>query len=219
MTYAAATASVDTAGRTGPEPPPASRPLPEPTATQAIAPVLEGSPAMQRVRVLFLSALACLLVAGPVAAAKPAMEKVPINDVGFLDPFFTAECGFDVFSDVVGHITFRTKLDAQGNPRYDLNNYALRVRIYSEWGSLRAVDVGADRVTFHEDGSVTITTIGNVQSLQIPGIGRVHADVGQVTVHVSFPDPEGEPVVDVLKVAGKHSESFPIAAFCEALAP
>lgn len=81
------------------------------------------------------------------------------------------------------------------------------------------MDVGVDRVTFHEDGSITIKTVGNVASLQIPGQGRVYADVGQTTVRLSFPDPEGEPEVEVLKVAGQHSEAFPTAVVCAALAP
>ena len=174
---------------------------------------------MRRFVPIVLAALLTIGFVTPVLAAKPGMVKEPINDIGVVDTFLTDACGFDVWNDVVGHVTFRTKFDADGNPRYDLNNYALRVRIYSEWGSLRTVDVGADRVFFHEDGSITITAIGNVQSLVIPGQGRVYADVGQTTVHLTFPDPNEPPVVEVLKTAGQHSEEFPVDAVCGALAP
>jgi hypothetical protein len=92
------------------------------------------------------------------------------------------------------------------------------VRIYSEFGELRTVDVGADRVTFHADGSITTSVIGNVQSIQLPGQGRVYADVGITTLHITFPDPEGDPVVEVLHQAGQH-EDDQVAVICEALAP
>jgi hypothetical protein len=174
---------------------------------------------MRRFRVLFISTLACLVVAGPVAAAKPLMERVPINDVGIHDEFLSEECGYDIWFDAVGHITFRVWLDADENPVREVNNYGVRLRYYSEWGSVSTVDVGADRVTHHPDGSLTLVIIGNVTSLQIPGMGRVYADVGRVAFHFSFPDPEGEPMVEVLSVSGQHSDFPSSDILCEALAP
>lgn len=162
---------------------------------------------MRRARVLFLSTLACLLVAGPVAAAKPVMERVPISDIGIYDEFLSEACGYDIWFDAMGHITFRVWTDAEGNPIRELNNYAIRIRYYSEWGSASTVDVGADRVTYEPDGSLTLTIIGNVTSLHVPGQGRVYADTGRVTLHFSFPDPEGPPVIEVLDSAGQHSET------------
>jgi hypothetical protein len=173
---------------------------------------------MRRARVFLLASIACLVVASPAAAAKPVMERIDISDIGVVDEFLTDACGFEVLVDATGHIIFRFWTDADGNPTREVNNFGIRLRFYSEWGSVSTVDVGVDRVTYHPDGSLTISVIGNVQSIHLPGQGIVYADVGIVTFHVSFPDPEGEPVVEVLHEAGQHFGDQ-TATICEALAP
>lgn len=173
---------------------------------------------MRRVRVMVLTVVATLLGMSPVAAAKPVMEHVQIQDIALHDDFLSEECGFDVWVDAVGVITFRVWLDAEDNPIREVNNFGVRIRYSSEWGSIRTVDVGADRATYHPDGSVTLTVIGNVQSIQVPGQGRVYFDVGRVSFHVSFPDPEGEPVFELLSVAGQHSDDQ-LSVICDLLAP
>jgi hypothetical protein len=174
---------------------------------------------MHRARALLLAFVSCLLVAGPAAAAKPEMERVPINDIGILDEFLTDACGFDVFLDATGHIIFRVYTDAEGNPTREVNNFGVRLIWYSEWGSVSAVDVGVDRVTLHPDGSLTISVTGSVQSpITLPGQGVLAADIGITTIHITFPDPEGEPVVEVVHEAGLHFGDQ-AAAICEALAP
>lgn len=173
---------------------------------------------MRRVRVMVLTVLASLLVTGPVAAAKPIMERVQFTDVGVHDEFLSEACGFDVWIDAMGHATFRLWLDAQDNPLREVNNFGVRLTYYSEWGSIRTQDVGADRATYHPDGSVTLTVIGNVQSMQIPGEGRVYSDVGRVSFLFTFPDPEGDPVVEILSVAGQHAGDQ-LGVICDVLAP
>lgn len=174
---------------------------------------------MRRVRVMVLTVLASLLVTSPIAAAPPLMEHVQIRDIGIQDEFLSEACGFDIWVDAIGVVTFRLWLDSEDNPTREVNNFGLRVRYYSEGGSIRTQDVGADRVTYHPDGSVTLTVIGNVQSIQVPGEGRVYANVGRVTFHFTFPDPEGDPVVEVLSVAGQHSDIDQLDLICELLAP
>ena len=61
--------------------------------------------------------------------------------------------------------------------------------------------------------------IGNVQSVQVPGQGRVYSDVGQTTLLITFPDPEGEPVVEVIRQVGQHSDADLVGVICEILAP
>lgn len=173
---------------------------------------------MRRVSVMVLTILASLLVTSPIAAAKPFTEHLQIRDVGLQDEFLSEACGFDVWVDAIGVITFRVWLDADENPLREVNNFGVRLRYYSEWGSISTVDVGADRATYHPDGSVTLTVIGNVQSHQIPGQGRVYADVGRVSFHFTFPDPEEDPVVEVLSVAGQHWGDQ-LGIICDALAP
>jgi hypothetical protein len=97
------------------------------------------------------------------------VERVPIDDVGVHDDFLSDACGFDVWFDGSGHITFRLVSDADGNPLREVNNYAVRVGYSSEFGSLSTVDVGPDRVTYEADGSITVFTTGNIQSLTAPG--------------------------------------------------
>ncbi len=173
---------------------------------------------MRRVRVMVLTVVATLLVMSPVAAAKPVMEHLQIHDIGLHDDFLSEACGFDVWVDAVGVITFRVWLDAEDNPIREVNNFGVRIRYYSEWGSIRTQDVGADRAIYHPDGSVTLTVIGNVQSIQVPGQGRVYSDVGRVSFHVTFPDPEGEPVFELLSVTGQHSDDQ-LSVICDLLAP
>lgn len=172
---------------------------------------------MRRVRVMVLTVLASLLVTSPVAAAKPVMEHLQIRDIGLQDEFLSEACGFDVWVDAIGVITFRVWLDADDNPLREVNNFGVRLTYYSEWGSIRTVDVGADRAIYHADGSVTLTVIGNVQSMQIPGQGRVYSDVGRVSFHFTFPDPEGDPDVEVLSVAGQHAGDQ-LGIICDVLA-
>lgn len=128
-----------------------------------------------------------MLVAGGVSASKPMMERIPINDIGILDEFLSDECGYDIWFDATGHATFHSWTDADDNPLREVNNFNVHLRYYSEGGSISTRDVGADRLTYHPDGSLTIAIMGNVTPLQVPGQGRVYSDPGRVVFH--FPDP------------------------------
>jgi hypothetical protein len=173
---------------------------------------------MRRARTLLLAIVATLLLAAPAAAAKPVMEKIQINDIGVVDEFLTEACGFEVLVDVTGHVIFRTWLDTDGNPIREVNNFAIQARFYTEAASFSTVDVGADRVTHNPDGSILLTVIGNIQPIQLPGLGLVYVDVGRTVLHITFPDPEEPPVVEVLQQSGQHDEEFPSDIVCEFLA-
>ena len=173
---------------------------------------------MRGLRVALLATLACLVLASPAAAGKPLMEKATLNDIGVLDEILTEVCGFDVFLDATGHIIFRLFVDDEGEPIREVNNFGVHLRLFSEWGSIQLVDVGVDRILYNEDGSITQLIIGNVQSIQVPGQGRVYADVGLTEVLVTFPDPEGDPVFELIRQAGQHSDNH-LDVICAALAP
>jgi hypothetical protein len=145
------------------------------------------------------------------------VERVPIDDVGVHDDFLSDACGFDVWFDGSGHITFRLVSDADGNPLREVNNYAVRVGYSSEFGSLSTVDVGPDRVTYEADGSITVFTTSNIQSLIAPGEGRVYSDVGWTQLRITFPD-EGDPVVEFVAAAGQHWGDS-VEVICGLLAP
>ena len=173
---------------------------------------------MRRARAILIASLACLALASPAAAAMPQMERVVLNDIGLQDEFLTDACGFDVFFDGTGHVIFRQFFDSEGVLQREVNNFGVHIRVYTEWGSVSLVDVGVDLVTYNADGSITQVIIGNVQSIQLPGQGRVYADVGQTTLMFTFPDPEGEPAVEVVRQVGQHSDFGQEDVLCEALA-
>lgn len=77
------------------------------------------------------------------------------------------------------------------------------------------MDVGVDRVEYLADGSIIQVIIGNVQSIQIPGHGRVYADVGQITLHVTF-DENGDPIFELTSERGQH-EGDQLEAICSVL--
>jgi hypothetical protein len=167
------------------------------------------------IRVLALASLASLLLAAPAAAARPEMEHVPIDDV-FLDEFLTEVCGTEVNGHVFGHVTFRAFVNDDDVVVRELNNYALTHVITSAHATVRLKDVGVDRVTYLDDGSLINVIIGNVQSITVPGQGRVYSDVGQVTIHITF-DENGEQSVELLDSAGQHDDDQ-LGVLCEILA-
>jgi hypothetical protein len=152
------------------------------------------------VRVIGLGLLGATLLAGPVSAGRPEQVKETVDDV-FVDPVLSAACGVDVSAHVTGHAVFRLFTDADGNPVRELNNYAIDVVWSSVNGEIHAKDVGADRVTYLDDGGIVLVIIGNVQSFSAPGQGRVYADVGRVMIEF---DAAGN--LTVTPLGGQHDE-------------
>ena len=167
------------------------------------------------IRVLILASLSTLLLAAPAMAARPTMERVAVDDL-FVDDFLSEVCGTEVTGHVTGHITFRAFNDASGTTVRELNNYALTAEYRSAQATIRAKDVGVDRVTYQPDGSLINVIVGTVQSFQVPGQGRVYADVGQTTVHITF-DENGVPSVEVIGSSGQHDDDQ-LDVLCEVLA-
>ena len=166
------------------------------------------------VRVLGLGLLAVLLIAAPVNAGKPQMERIPVDDL-FVDDFLSEVCGAEVTVHFTGHVTFRVFTDADGNPVREVNNYALGGTYSSANGSLRVRDVGVDRITYLPDGSLIQIIIGNVRSFSIPGQGRVYADVGRTVLQITF-DANGDPIFTVISQQGQHDDDN-LEALCSVL--
>ena len=164
---------------------------------------------------------ACLVLAAvvpAVAGAKPVRDFVQIDDTAIRDDFVSEVCGFDVFFDGSGHVIFRLFLDAEGNPVREVNNFGIRVRYFSEFASLRTVDTGVDRITYNEDGSLTQLIIGNAQSINVPGEGRVWFSVGIEALRITF-DEEGDPEFEFLFDHGQHSDVSQVEVLCDLLGP
>ncbi len=162
-----------------------------------------------------LAILATLALAGPALAAKPQMERMQVDDQ-FVDDFLSEACGAEVTVHVTGHVTFRAFIDDAGNVTRELNNYALTSTYSSANGSVRAKDVGVDRVTYAPDGSFVNVIIGNVQSFNIPGLGRVYQDTGQITLRFTF-DAEGNPTVELLDDSKGQHDPDQVGPLCSVL--
>jgi hypothetical protein len=161
-----------------------------------------------------------LLVAGALAfvsgawAAQPDALRIEVDEFtpGAID------CGsYELDEHVFGHITLRDFFK-DGEVVMGLNNFALKHTISNPatGESLTTPDVGADRVTISEDGSVTVAIIGIVARVVVPGEGIVAGEVGKVTMFFTGPA-DTEPDVSI---AGIHDGFDAVdAAFCAALAP
>ena len=68
----------------------------------------------------------------------------------------------------------------------------------AETGSVFAVNVGPDRFWFNDDGSFTLQTTGNVESLHGPGNGDAYQDVGFTEVIINGED------VQFVRAPGQH---------------
>ncbi len=165
-------------------------------------------------RVLGLGLLTAMLVAAPANAGKPEMERLPIDEV-FVDEFLSEACGAEVTAHFTGHIIFRLFEDAEGNPVRELHTFDTGGTFTSVNGSVTFKDVGADRITYLSDGSLIQVVIGNVRSFSIPGQGRVYADVGRSTFHITF-DASGDPIFTFISNSGQHDDSD-VEALCSVL--
>jgi hypothetical protein len=169
-----------------------------------------GSIVRRIARVFGLGVLGAILVTAPVSAGKPEMV-LDAFDTTFVDDALSDSCGVEVNAHVSGHTIVRVFTDADGNPVRELNNYAVQAHWWSINGDIHVRDVGADRVTFFDDGSVQLIIIGNVQSISIPGEGRVYADVGRLMIEF---DAAGNATVTPL--GGQHDPDQ-LAVICGVL--
>jgi hypothetical protein len=157
-----------------------------------------------------LGLLGAALVVAPVSAGKPETDRLSVDDT-FVDDELSDACGVEVNAHVTGHVTFRLFTDAAGNPFREVNNYATRIHWWSVNGDIHAQDVGADRATYLDDGSIVVIIIGSVQSFSIPGQGRVYSDVGRSMLVI---DANGDQTFTPL--SGQHDPDF-MAAVCGVL--
>lgn len=155
-------------------------------------------------RIVVPATLALLVVAGPASAAAPLQDHVVIDD-RFTDEFLSDACGVEVTAHFTGHIGFRAWFDEVGEPLRERNTFALSGVYSSANGAVRVRDVGVDRVTYEPDGFVNVI-VGNVQSIQVPGKGRVYSDVGQTTLRFTL-DEAGQIVdIELVGQAGQHDD-------------
>ena len=131
---------------------------------------------------LFLMPLLVLVVAmlapAPAEAVPPSILKIPV------DTTFTrsAPCGFPIVRHIEGHLTIHTFFDTNGNPRFEITNFALTVTFTNPANGMASTTptVNTDIVTFQQDGSATLATVGLFGHFIIKGQGEVAAAVGKI---------------------------------------
>ena len=149
-----------------------------------------------------------MLAAAPAEAAKPFILKMPVD---FTDTF--DDCGFTIVHHVEGFFTIHVFFDKSGNPRTEIDTFALRESFTNPANgmSFSTPNVGPDIISFHEDGSVTVATIGLVSHVVLKGQGEIAARVGKI---VATFDADGN-LTGIAFEAGKHDDLLP--AICAAL--
>jgi hypothetical protein len=163
--------------------------------------MLKGETAMSIAKRLILMPLLLLVVAmltpAPAEAAAPSILKIPIDNTVTRN-----FCGFTIVVRVEGHLTIHTFFDANGNPRLEIDNSALAVTWTNPANGMAITsrDASTDIVTFQQDGSATLVTVGLFGHFIVKGQGEVAAAVGKIVFTL---DPEGNIIATTFE-AGKH---------------
>jgi hypothetical protein len=141
-------------------------------------------------------------------ATKPEFITIQVDET-----FVSGECnGFAVIEHVEGTVKASFRLAQNGNPAMEILRFRLRHTFSnSETGeSLTSPDVGIDKVTFNEDGPLTVAVIGIVTRVVVPGEGPVFVHLGRIV----FDAATGEVVFE----AGRHDDFADLLpALCSAL--
>jgi hypothetical protein len=150
-----------------------------------------------------------MLAAAPAEAAKPLIFKVPLD---VIDTF--NDCGFTIVHHTEGFFTVHVFFDANGNPRMEIDTFALTETYTNPANgmSLSSADAGPDIITFQQDGSATMASIGLISHIVVKGLGEIAAQVGKIVFTL---DANGN-ITGVVFEAGKHDDLLP--AICAALA-
>jgi len=150
-----------------------------------------------------------MLAAAPAEAAQPFIMKIPLD---VIDTF--SDCGFQVVHHTEGFFTVHVFFDTNGNPRMEIDTFALTESYTNPANgiSVSTRDVGPDIITFQQDGSFTVATIGLVSHIVVKGQGETAARVGKI---VATFDADGN-FIGIAFEAGKHDDLLP--AICAALA-
>jgi hypothetical protein len=182
-----------------------------------------------RRRILYtvLASLLLLTFAGPASAAKPIIERSPIDEV-FIDEFWSDVCGFEVTTTLTGHVATRVWLDEEGNFVREVFTISVRGSMTAGGNTLRFVDAGMDKVTQLSNGGVRVEIHGNVRLITIRGQGAVHGNAGRLVFTLTpvlddegnpILDEEGFPVFEFTELALSGFEASDTDAICQALTP
>jgi hypothetical protein len=141
-----------------------------------------------------LAVLGALLVvalgATAAAAQAPVKETITFSDT-FPDEFLTQECGVAVTTTATGRLTFFTFPDRPVGPQ-DLTSVHVDIVATAGDNQARFKDVGIDKVQVKPDGTVILSTVGQVP-FEFTGVMKINLDTGEV-IH------EAHHIVDTTRV-------------------
>ncbi|HSK16382.1 MAG TPA: hypothetical protein VK915_09445 [Gaiellaceae bacterium] len=125
--------------------------------------------------------LACILtvalgVAPGASAGKPMIERFDVDETA-PDGFLTEACGFDVTSQVQGHVIVRTFSGAGTGP-VELRTLNLGITASANGSSYRFRDVGADLVRVEPEGTAVLMIVGQVP-FTFTGVLKIDLETGE----------------------------------------
>jgi hypothetical protein len=141
-----------------------------------------------------LGALLVVVLGATAAAAQPPVKEViQLNDT-FVDPFLSEACGVEVTLTVTGRVTHFTFPD---RPVGLQELFTVNADVVATAGDnqLRARNVGADVVRVAPDGTVILTTTGQVPFM-FTGVLKINLETDEVIL-------EPHHVVDIEEVCAQ----------------
>ncbi len=160
--------------------------------------------------------LALPLVLAPAASAVAAQPEHYTFAVDETSLSRTSEdCGFEILVHVEGFIRVVDFLDGDGGQLRTLVTYPSLTYTFTNAATGESVTSRSpdpEHITWHPDGSLTISVTGLVMHWTVPGEGVLAAQSGRFTIEVDA-DGDGAETEPV----GRHDDYH--AAMCEILAP
>jgi hypothetical protein len=124
-----------------------------------------------------LGALLVVVLGAPAAVAQaPEKEVIQVEDT-FVEEELTEECGVEVTATVTGRVTLFTFPD--GRVLQDLTTLNLEVVWSAGDNQVRVRDVGIDQVRVQPDGTVILSTVGQVP-VEFTGVMKINLETDEV---------------------------------------
>lgn len=116
-------------------------------------------------------------MARPEGGAAPTIERIPVDDT-FVDEFLSEECGVEVTTRALGHITVRT-FDGEGTGVAEVRTINVGLTATTEDGRVfRFRDVGADVTRVEPDGTAVLLISGQVP-FAFAGVLKIDLETGE----------------------------------------
>lgn len=123
-----------------------------------------------------ITAVAAVAFPGAASAAKPTVDRIPINET-FVDDFLSEECGVTVTTTAKGRITVRTFDREKGLVQLVTINVGLTARAGDN--VVRFRDVGSDATRITPDGTVIMRISGQIP-FEFKGTMKVNLETDEV---------------------------------------